>query len=222
MKNQRFILSIILVILIASASVYGFYLATYSAPANNTPNGSETFTPITITDYRGENLTFSSPVTRIVCITGGFTELLCAMGAQDLIVGRDELSISPYSITSIPVVASSSSAPNLELILELEPQLVIADTMLKDKAEYLATLAEAGILVYIDKPSDYSRLMVCLEQMSKVLGLEENAVELEDFLMGYYNLVISRIATLDETEKRTVYVEWTDTWKTQSTTTGLV
>ncbi len=114
MKWRSIILSVLLVALIASASAYGVYIATYTPPDYNHDTSDDTFTPVTIQDCRGVNLTFNQPVKRIVCITSGYTELLCGIGAQDLIVGRDSYSETPYSLSSVPIVASSSYNPTVE------------------------------------------------------------------------------------------------------------
>jgi iron complex transport system substrate-binding protein len=71
-------------------------------------------------------------VDRIVSINQGASTLICALGAGAKIVGRDDTSTFPNSLSSVPSVAASSNNPNMEKVLELQPDVVFADTMLSD------------------------------------------------------------------------------------------
>ncbi len=167
-RRNNIILSVVLIALIASASAYGVYLATYSEPSNNYPDTSDNFTPVTITDYRGENITISSPVKRIVSLNSGFTEIICALGGEDLIVGREQFSTFPASMQNVPIVASTASAPNVEDILELEPDLIVSDTMLIGK-EALTTFEEAGINVIIEYPAQIDRVQHLITSLGLIM-----------------------------------------------------
>jgi len=140
--------------------------------------------------------------------------MLCALGGQDKIVGRDDLSISPSSVLTIPSVAGSSYSPNMELLLEAKPDLVIADTMLRSKTQEIAMLKDAGISVYIESTGNFTRIKDCITNMGLILGKEQTATALYDYLTQYQTLVTTRLANLTESQKPTVYLEWTDTWQT--------
>ncbi|MCW4017427.1 MAG: ABC transporter substrate-binding protein [Candidatus Bathyarchaeota archaeon] len=172
---------------------------------------------VTVVDGLGNAVTVTLPVNRIVSINYGITEVLCGLGAEDLIVGRDDLSISPPSVLDIPSVAGTSYSPNMELLLGVQPDLVIADTMLRLKTQEVAAMKAAGITVYIESTGNFTRIKECITNMGKVLDQEQTADELRDYLASYQELVISRIANLTESQKPTVYLEWTDDWQTALT-----
>ena len=45
-------------------------------------------TPITLTDMYGREITLSEPATRIVALTPADCEILCALGCEEMLVGR--------------------------------------------------------------------------------------------------------------------------------------
>ena len=167
---------------------------------------------VTVIDAKGNEVNLSLPVEKIVCMNPGLTELLCALGGDDRIVGRDENSLFPDSILDATVVGGSSYTPNLEMILELEPDLLVADTMLSYKTEELETIRNAGIPVIMESSSNFTRLPVIINYFADILGNTNNAEELIDFMEQYENLVLERVATLSENEKSKVFIEWSEDW----------
>lgn len=95
----------------------------------------QTSSYIVIKDSYGANVNITLPVKRIVCITSGITEILYAIDAGDKVVGRDSFSVVPNAALQLPIVAQSSASPNTELIVQLNPDLIIADTMLSNSTK---------------------------------------------------------------------------------------
>lgn len=65
-------------------------------------------TSITVTDMTGREITLAEPATRIVALTASDCEILCALGAEDTLVGRGEYCDYPESILDLPVVQSGA------------------------------------------------------------------------------------------------------------------
>jgi iron complex transport system substrate-binding protein len=127
---------------------------------------------ITIVDGKGYSVNVSTPVLEVVSISSRASEVICALGAGDRIVGRDSYSVFPPSLEDAPIVAKFSYSPSVELILELEPDLVIADSMLP--AESRKTIEDAGIPVIVETSWDpttigtpVSHLGILLERGSR-------------------------------------------------------
>jgi len=74
---------------------------------------------ITIVDGRGQSVDVPTPVERIASISSRASEIICALGACDKIVGRDSYSFFPPALADVQVVAESSYTPNIELIHNL-------------------------------------------------------------------------------------------------------
>jgi iron complex transport system substrate-binding protein len=169
----------------------------------------ETISPsdtVTIVDGTGQSVDVSRPVMRIVSITSRTSEIICALGAGDRIVGRDSYSIVPSSLEDVPVVAGSSYTPNVELILELEPDLVIADSMLSD--DYRRRVEDAGIPVILETSWDPTTVATVVSHLGIVLDKEDRADEIISFIEQYHDIVEERCADLEEEEMPVVFFEW--------------
>jgi len=80
-------------------------------------------------------------VRRIVTLTPSATELVHALGADELLVGVDTYSTFPPQVEQLPEVGTFLS-PDFEAIVRLRPDLVITDDIHEDVA---AALRDAGI-----------------------------------------------------------------------------
>jgi iron complex transport system substrate-binding protein len=204
-KTTAAVTAIILVVVIVFSSygVYRLYFPYEDGPAGGT---------ITIIDNTGAAVNMTLPVERIVSIIG--TEFICALGGEDKLVGRamlttDEAAIMPSSVLALPEVAETSFSVNLEAVLELEPDLVIASEGLDD--EMRKTMEGAGVAV-IEDMAMAPRREAFIQNLGKILGAESKAAEYIAYEAQYENLVKERVATLTESEKPTVYFEWYMAW----------
>ncbi|MDG6223479.1 MAG: ABC transporter substrate-binding protein [Candidatus Bathyarchaeota archaeon] len=194
------------------ASVSGVFVYPEEIVEPTEPTEPSVPETLLIVDAKGNQVELTLPVETIVCMNPGLTELLCALGGDDRIVGRDENSLFPESILDATVVGGTSYTPNLEMILELNPDLLIADTMLSYKTEELETIRNAGIPVIMESSSNFTRLPEMVTYFGNILQNSENAESIIDFMEQYENLVIDRTETLEESEKPKVYIEWNNEW----------
>jgi iron complex transport system substrate-binding protein len=193
-----------------------------TATANPTVTASPTAVPsptatppqnITYVDATGANVTVTAPLTRIASLNSGITELICALGAQDRLVGRSAGDLYPPSVQSVQVIGDSSNSPNYELILQQQPQLLLADTMISSKADVLQKIKAAGIPVIIEQPGNFSRLPDFVTYLGKLVNNVSQATEINNFTTYYVNLVHTRVATLSDSQKPVVYFEMSMAWR---------
>ena len=171
---------------------------------------------ITIIDGSGKYVELKLPVERIVSLNSGMSTLICAFGDSDKIVGRSTLSVFPSSLEGIEIVGERSSKANMELIVQLEPDLLVADTQLKD--EDREKLESLGIQVIVEPTSDPDRIFFIIRNFGLFLEKREKAEEIIACMGSYLNIVYERIARL-ELEKAdfpTVYFEYWDDFKSIS------
>ena len=171
----------------------------------------------TIVDSTGKSVDVPLTVMRIVSITSPASEIICALGVGDRIVGRSSYSIYPPSIVDVPVVAESSYTPNIELILELDPDLVIADTILSDN--YRERIEDAGIPVIVESSSDPATAISVVNNLGIILGEEGRADEIIGFIEQYQKIVEERTDDLEEEDKPEVFLEWSQPYHTASSET---
>lgn len=169
---------------------------------------------VTYTDSTGAQITIKTPVNKIISLNSGITELICAMGAQSRLVGRDSGSVFPDSVSNITVVGSSSASPNAELIIAQSPDVLIADSMISSQTTSIQKIQDAGIKVIIETPGNISRLPILVQFLGTVLNNPAKATDITNYVMGYVNLVDSRLATLTRSQKPIVYFEMSTAWRT--------
>lgn len=166
---------------------------------------------VTVTDVKGVTVNITLPIKRIVAITRGVTDIIYSLGAGDKIVGRDSYSTFPEDILKVPVVAGSSADPNIELIAELEPDLVIADTMLSvENRAKLETLL--GVPVLVENPTQSDRVVPLVKYLGVILGKTQTAENLVNFMNNITNLVKERLQNLPDDKRPLVYYEWNREW----------
>ena len=102
---------------------------------------------ITFTDMTGREITLDGPATKIVALTASDVEIIYALGAGDLLVGRGEYCDYPAEALEKPVVGSGANT-NVEEILALEPDVVIMETMAQSEDQVNA-LEQAGVKVIV-------------------------------------------------------------------------
>jgi iron complex transport system substrate-binding protein len=129
---------------------------------------------------------------RVVCIGGGLTEIVCALGCESHLVGVDTTSRFPVSIRRLPSVGYARSL-SLEGVLALAPQNVIVGRD-AGPASVLARLREAGVTVSsADDGYTIEALLLRVTQLGRVLKREEKAQALTEQLWREWTAVISMV-----------------------------
>ncbi|MFZ3147149.1 ABC transporter substrate-binding protein [Methanothrix sp.] len=168
--------------------------------------GEEIGDNVSIVDGTGKLVNISLPVERIVSITSRASEIISALGSEDRIVGRDSYSFFPSSLKDVPVVAESSYTPNIELIHKIDPDLVIADSMLSEDDR--KKIESAGIPVIIETTWDSTTVATPVRHIGALLDREDRAEEIIGFIERYQGIIEERTAGLEEKDKPAVFFEW--------------
>ncbi len=161
---------------------------------------------VTITDFTGQEVDVYSPVNKTVSLSGAASEILWALDGGRSMVGRSSSSNFPPMMENVTVAGKHSNSPDLELIMELEPEMVVADTMLSE--ENRKVLEEDGIAVVVERFIDPYRTLLVIENLGRALGEEERASELSGQLKGYQDLIKERTSAIDLEERPTMFLEW--------------
>ena len=76
----------------------------------------------------------TEPATRVVALTASDCEIIWALGAGDLLVGRGEYCDYPAEVLDIPSVQSGAET-NIEQIIALEPQIIFMNKMAQSERQ---------------------------------------------------------------------------------------
>ena len=135
--------------------------------------GSTSVFAVTATDSDGRKVTLERPAARIISLAPHTTEQLFAAGAGDRIVGVSDYSDYPEEAKALPRVASSGSV-NLEAVLALKPDLVVA-WRLEATAAALTRLESMGIPVFYSEPHKLAQIPDMIEALGELAGTEATA-----------------------------------------------
>lgn len=150
---------------------------------------STAFEPITITDQRGVTITFDEPIERIATTVIPAPSMLTAIdqsydrivGVNQATIGRDKGStfetMFPQAVTNT-VIAGSDFVPNVETIIELDPDVVIQWADQGDPETLIEPIEAAGIPVIALKYGTQEYLETWIELFATLLGQEERGEEL--------------------------------------------
>jgi iron complex transport system substrate-binding protein len=172
MKNNRFILISILIILTA-----------WSVPC-----WCKTFK-----DAMGREITLTGSPRRIIPLSPALTEILYYLGLGDKVAGVTEYSYYPPEAREKPSVGSYID-PNIEKIISLSPDLVIG-TRDGNLPGSVYLLEEARIPVYVVNPRNVRDIISTISDIGNLCGVAEKAHELIKELNKRLDLIESLVVS---------------------------
>ncbi len=125
---------------------------------------------------KNENGTGTNAV-HVVSLAPSVTEILFAIGADDMIVGRTDYCNYPEAASKIESVGTYSS-PNMELIIEKNPKYVIASDFIDENIK--SQLEAIGTTVYVVNASNVEEIENEIIKIGDMLDLSDNAKKVVD------------------------------------------
>lgn len=197
MAGNRGIVALAIVIIVVVAAVVGAFIYLDKGGEDNTES------TITITDYRGTNVTLPKYPQRIVSLGGSFTEVLFAIGAQDQVVGVDKYSDYPPAALNKTNVGSGYTL-NQEAVMSLDPDCVICWGYQTDTIETLEGL-DVPVLVYY--PGSVEEIIWTIESLGDATGRVQSAQDLVSGMQQIIDGIEEALSNLTVEEKPKVYFE---------------
>src|SRR5688500_2420769 len=128
---------------------------------------------VSAVDSDGRRVSLAAPAQRIVSLAPHTTEQLFAAGAGANVVATSEYSDYPEEAKRLPRVASSGTV-NLEMVLALKPDLVVA-WRLEATAPALARLESLGVPVFYSEPRRLDQIPDMIEALGELAGTAAQA-----------------------------------------------
>lgn len=127
--------------------------------------------PLTITDSNGDEVTLEQEPTKIVSMAPNVTEMIFALGAEDKLVGRTDYCDYPEEALAIESVGTLMT-PDIEKIISLEPDVVIASTHFSEESEQ--QLKDLGInVIVLYEEMDMDGVYGMINTLSDVVNKKE-------------------------------------------------
>lgn len=170
---------------------------------------------ITVVDDAGRTVEITGVPERIISLAPSNTEILFALGLGDKVVGVTDFCDYPEEAKEIEKIGFVE--PNLEKIVDLEPDLVlyIGGAAQLEKTQ---TMGDLGLTVLVLTPSDIEGIFADIELVGRATGSEGEAARLVSELRARMGEVLSRVAQAER--KPLVFYELDATDPTRPWTAG--
>ncbi|HSH02600.1 MAG TPA: cobalamin-binding protein [Anaerolineae bacterium] len=153
--------------------------------------------PQTFTDSLGHDITLDTPAAKIVSLAPSNTEMLFAIDAGSAVVARDTFSDYPEAALALPDVGGGFTELNNELILSLEPDLILAADI--TPPEQVQALQDLGLNVYtLSNPTTLEEMYDRLRTLAQITATEDQTEQLITNLQARVAAVADKIATVEE------------------------
>ena len=172
---------------------------TAQAPAEETTQASA---GVTVTDMMGREISLDQPATRVIALSAADCEVLYAVGAGDLLVGRGEFCDYPADVLEIPAVQSGAET-NIEQVIALKPQVLLMSTMAQTE-EQIAQLEAAGIAVVVSDAQNIEGVYSSIAMIGALTGHDTEAAAVVSGMQGTLDALATRAGEL---EGKSVYFE---------------
>ncbi len=147
----------------------------------------------TVTDELGRKMTVPDDLKRVVSLAPSITEIIFALGKEDLLKGVSRFSDFPTAAQKLPRVGSYVHL-DLERIVALKPDLCIG---IKEgnPIAVVRKLEHLGIPVYAVDPKNLNSVLETILQLGKLLGADQKAHDIVSDLRTRIERVKSIVAT---------------------------
>jgi iron complex transport system substrate-binding protein len=147
-----------------------------------TPPASSGF-PVELTDDAGRRVAISAQPERIVSLAPSNTEIVCALGACDRIVGVNDYRDGfpddvAAGLEAVPDVASFTGVDR-EAVVAAEPDLVLAAGNELTSSSDIDAMSELGLTVLVLYPESLSDVYADIRLVGRAIGAPDAAGDLE-------------------------------------------
>lgn len=183
--------------------VFAFVFSLCACGANESASSSEAAksAAVKVIDMMGREVTLDAPASKVVALTASDCEIICALGAGNLLVGRGEYCDYPADVLQVPAVQSGKET-NIEQIVALKPDVVFMDSM-EQTAEQINQLENAGIRVVENDAHDIEGVYTSINIIGTVLGKTAEA----ESIISNMKKTFDDIKAGAFTDNKTVYFE---------------
>lgn len=202
--NQKIVSGLVAIAMLAGLILSGLLAACTTAPA---ADEAASF-PIELTDQLGRVVKLDGIPQRIISIAPGNTEILFALGLADKIVAVTDYDDYPPEVKEKPSIGGFST-PNIEEIVALSPDIIIAASIHEDKI--IPQLEAKGLTVLALDPNTLDEVMAAITLIGKATGQEKEASGLVAGMQRRIKAVTDKTDSLSQEQRpRVFYIVWHD------------
>ena len=174
------------------------------SPASNTasPSVPPAAYPLTLTDDAGREVKLAAEPQAIVSLAPSNTEIVCALGACDRVVGVTDIDDYPPEVVDVDKVVTLAQV-DVEAVVAAEPDLVLAAGNELTPSSVIDQLAELGLTVLVLYPESLDEVTADIELVGTAIGQEDEAAAVVESMDARIAAVEEAVAGLER--PRTFY-----------------
>lgn len=158
--------------------------------------------PLTIKDSTGQEVKLEKKPGRIVSVMPSATEIAYAVGAGDNIVGVSNYDNYPEDVKKKEKVGDLKV--NIEKVVSLEPDLILADT---GNGEAVDALRKTGIPVLVMEAKTFDEIYQSIEMIGKATGNDAKADDVVSKMKEDVKEVQEKVKAVPEAKRPNVWIE---------------
>lgn len=160
--------------------------------------------PVTIEDSQGDEITIEEKPEKIVSLMPSNTEIAFALGLGDKIVGVSDHDNYPEEALDKEKIGGLEL--NIELILSLEPDLVLAHP--GNNMDGIEQLRDSGITVlFVNDATTFEEVYDSIEMISQVTGTVEEGQHIIESMKEGFAALQEKAEAISEDDMKTVFIE---------------
>jgi iron complex transport system substrate-binding protein len=157
-----------------------------------TPEAVTTY-PLIVTDDAGREVTVAADPERIVSLAPSNTEIACALGSCDQLVGVTDFDDYPPEVAGVEKVVVFAQV-DVEKVVAAEPDLVLAAGNELTPTAVIDQLTELGVTVLVLYPESLDEVYANVEMVGQALDEQVAASELVDGMRARVEAVEDAVA----------------------------
>ncbi|WP_165042361.1 ABC transporter substrate-binding protein [Dysgonomonas sp. ZJ709] len=185
--------------------------------SNTLDKKQDNLSTISVTDIQGNEIHLSKAAERIICLFDPSVDVIYMLQAQDKLIGIpaetyfDNELYDYYKHIDTRILKKELPTPgsnelaNLESIIQLNPDLVIAQQL---PESIVKTLQGMNIPVYIAAAARYEDLMKEMKDISLLTGKQDRGEQLISYAENKIKDLQKRTATQEGSKHKSVYFTW--------------
>ncbi|MGB9663740.1 MAG: ABC transporter substrate-binding protein [Ignavibacteria bacterium] len=151
-------------------------------------------------DDIGNKIELTRNPERIISAAPNLTEIIFAIGAGDLLVGRTSFCNYPDEVNKIQIIGDMLHF-NFEKIVELKPDLIFL-TVEGNTKELYDKLKSLGIQVYVTNPRDLNGILNTISNLGIILNRKQKA----DSLINSIKKSLNEISAMKFKKRKAIFV----------------
>lgn len=152
--------------------------------------------PVTIKDSNNDEVTLDKEPKNVVSIAPNITEIIYAIGAGSKLVGRTDYCDYPEEAKKVQSIGGLTD-PNVEKIVELKPDLVIASTHFKPEVE--KKLKDLGIKVaVIYSETSFDSVYKNISDIGQLLNAKQGSDKVVSDMKTKIDMVQNKVKDLNK------------------------